>query len=150
MTRTLYRLFNGTVALFATAIVALAVLSIAARLLLPHADALREDLVARLGETLGAPVEVGATYMFSVWAKAIARNHRQAVIMQLRFLPGNELTSAYIEPEIGGDWRRFAVAMEAPEGATAARLYIFTMHYWTSETLIDDALASDDAERMRA
>ncbi len=60
MTRTLYRLFNGTVALFATAIVALAVLSIAARLLLPHADALREDLVARLGETLGAPVEVGA------------------------------------------------------------------------------------------
>ncbi len=85
------------------------------------------------------PVEVGTTYMFSVWAKAIARNHRQAVIMQLRFLPGNELQSTHIEPEIGGDWQRFSVAMEAPEGATDARLYIFTMHYWTSETLIDDA-----------
>lgn len=60
MTRTLYRLFKGTLAIAVVAIIAAAVLSAAARLLLPQADGLRETLVARLSETLGVQVEVGA------------------------------------------------------------------------------------------
>lgn len=91
------------------------------------------------GVSQDVPVEAGTTYMLSLWAKAIARNHDQAVLMQLRFLPGNEQQSVSIAPEIGGDWQRYMVGMVAPEGATAARVYLFTMHYWTSETIIDDA-----------
>ena len=85
------------------------------------------------------PVEVGTTYMLSVWAKAAAYNHRQAINMQLRFLPGNEMQNIYLTPEIGGDWQRYSTAMEAPPGTTHARIYIFTMHFWTADLLIDDA-----------
>ncbi len=60
MTRTLHRLYKGTVATLATAIIALAILSVVARLVLPHADALRERLVDRLDEALGVQIEVGA------------------------------------------------------------------------------------------
>ncbi|MGI5816870.1 MAG: carbohydrate binding domain-containing protein [Armatimonadota bacterium] len=85
------------------------------------------------------PVEPGETYLLSVWARAIARNHDQAVNLQLRFLPGNQLQNMAVNPEIGGDWQRYSIGMTAPEGATRAAVYIYTMHYWTSETLIDDA-----------
>lgn len=60
MTRFLHRLFKGSVAIGAAAIIAAALFSAAARLLLPHAEGLHETLVARLSETLGVQVEVGA------------------------------------------------------------------------------------------
>jgi uncharacterized protein YhdP len=59
MTRTIHWLFRSAVAALSAAIIALAVLSIAMRLLLPHADGLRETLVARLADKLGVAVEVG-------------------------------------------------------------------------------------------
>lgn len=60
MTQTLRRLLKGTLAAIAAMIIALAVISTAARLLLPHAEGLRESLIARLSESLGVQVEVGA------------------------------------------------------------------------------------------
>ena len=92
-----------------------------------------------VGVSQEVPVTPGSTYMLSVWVKAIARNHDDAVILQLNFLPGNQLQNVRAAPESGGDWKRYVIGAEAPEGAETARVYIYTMHYWTSETLIDDA-----------
>ncbi len=92
-----------------------------------------------IGVVQEVPAEAGKLYLLSVWAKAVSRNHDDAVDLQLRFLPSNELRSVRVAPAIGGDWQRFMVGMEAPEGTTTARVYIYTMHYWTSETIIDDA-----------
>ncbi len=91
-----------------------------------------------IGVTQNVPVEGGKAYILSVWAKAIARNNNGAMNLQLRFLPGNELTNVAITPAIGGDWERFVVAGEAPEDATSATVFIYTQHYWTTETLVDD------------
>ncbi len=91
------------------------------------------------GVSQDVAVTPGATYMLSVWAKAVARNRDEAVILQLTFLPGNQLQNVHISPEIGGDWKRYVIGAKAPEGATSARVHIYTMHYWTSDTLIDDA-----------
>lgn len=92
-----------------------------------------------IGVTQDVPAEGGRIYLLSVWAKALARNHDQAMNLQLRFLPGDKLTNIALAPPIGGDWQQFSIAAEAPEGTTTARVYIYTMHFWTSETLIDDA-----------
>ncbi len=92
-----------------------------------------------IGVTQNVPIEGGKAYILSVWAKAIARNHDQAMNLQLRFMPGNRLTNVPVTPPIGGDWERAVVAGQAPEDATSATIYIYTQHYWTSETLIDDA-----------
>lgn len=58
MTRTLHRLFKGTVTAVTALIMLLALLSIAVRLLLPHADGLRNSLLTHLSDTLGVQVEV--------------------------------------------------------------------------------------------
>ncbi|MEA3638724.1 MAG: DUF3971 domain-containing protein [Lamprobacter sp.] len=60
MTRILQRLLSTTLAGLATTIILLALLSILARLLLPHADRVRETLIGRIGDNLGVAVEVGA------------------------------------------------------------------------------------------
>ena len=92
-----------------------------------------------VGVTQDVAAEPGKYYKASVWVKALARNHGGALNMQLRFLPSNELRQVPIEPLIGGDWHQYSVIAKAPEGTTKARLYLYTMHYWTSDNLIDDA-----------
>lgn len=59
MRRTFHRLASTLLTSAAGALILLAVLSLATRLLLPHADGLREAVVSRLAETLGVEVEVG-------------------------------------------------------------------------------------------
>lgn len=92
-----------------------------------------------IGVTQDVPAEGGQIYLLRVWAKAIARNNDQAMNLQLRFLPSDKLVNINPAPPIGGDWQEYRVALEAPEDTTTARVYIYTMHYWTTETLIDDA-----------
>lgn len=92
-----------------------------------------------VGLTQDVAVEPNRLYLLSVHAKAISRNHDAALNLQLRFLPSNTLRNITMAPAVGGDWQRYAVALEAPEDTTTARIYIFTTHYWTTESLIDDA-----------
>ncbi len=83
--------------------------------------------------------EAGKLYKASVWAKALARNNDGALNMQMRFLPSGELKQVQLNPPVGGDWARFSVMGQAPEGTTTLRLYLYTMHYWTTDSLVDDA-----------
>lgn len=94
-----------------------------------------------IGVQQEAPVVPGRFYLASVWAKAQARNHEQAVLLQITFLGGTQERSfnTYITAPIGGNWKRYSVGAVAPPDAKTARLYIYTMHFWTSDTLIDDA-----------
>ncbi len=92
-----------------------------------------------VGLTQDIDAEPGKYYKASVWVKALARNHGGALNMQLRFLPGNELRQTPTEPLIGGDWHQYSVIAQAPEGTTKARLYLYTMHFWTCDNIIDDA-----------
>ncbi len=92
-----------------------------------------------IGLQQDVPVQPGHWYEASVWVKAISRNHPEAVQLQLRFLPGNQLASVWLNPPIGGDWKRFRVMMQAPADAKTARIYLYTIHFWRSETLLDDA-----------
>lgn len=85
------------------------------------------------------PATPGRYYRASVWVKARARNHPQAVILQLTFLPQSLSRAAFLTPPLGGNWQRFALVAQAPEGAEQVRLYLYTMHYWTSDTLLDEA-----------
>ncbi|MGD9495309.1 MAG: hypothetical protein AB7Y46_03255 [Armatimonadota bacterium] len=102
-----------------------------------------------IGVTQNVPIEGGRAYILSVWAKAIARNHDGAMNLQLRFQPGDRLTNVTVTPPVGGDWERTVVAGQAPEDATSATVYIYTMHFWTTETLIDDAsLIAVDREAL--
>ena len=91
------------------------------------------------GVVQDAAAEAGKYYLLSVWSKCLARNHDDAVSLQLRFLPSNKLQAVPLSPRIGGDWRRFSVAAKSPEGTTRIRVYIYTQHYWTCDCLIDDA-----------
>lgn len=84
-------------------------------------------------------VEPGRMYLASVWLKSLARNHDQALVLQLTFLGTDRNYARYMPAQVGGDWERFTVGGVAPEGATKVRLYLYTMHFWTSETLLDDA-----------
>ncbi|MEA3403513.1 MAG: VCBS repeat-containing protein [Armatimonadota bacterium] len=94
--------------------------------------------------------EPGAIYMLSVWLKQLQRNNDGAMNLQLRFLPGDEIHNIRMAPELG-TWRKFTIAGRAPEGTEQARVYIYTMHYWTTEAIIDDAsLESVDAETLGA
>ncbi len=92
-----------------------------------------------IGLTQRVPVETGKYYTASVWVKALERNHSGALSMQLRFLPGNQITQVPIEPAIGEGWKRFQSGAQAPEGATHLMLYLYTMHYWTTDSILDDA-----------
>lgn len=85
------------------------------------------------------PVEAGKFYLGTVWAKALARNHEQAAILQLTFLPGNQSSARFLTGPIGGDWQRFSVGVTAPDDAKTCRVYLYTMHFWTTETIVDDA-----------
>ena len=75
------------------------------------------------GVSQDVAVTPGATYMLSVWAKAVARNRDEAVILQLTFLPGNQLQNVHISPEIGGDWSsaRRRRRVPHPRGCTSTR-----------------------------
>lgn len=92
-----------------------------------------------IGLTQKIAVEPGTYYMASVWVKALARNHSGALNLQMRFLPGDTITQVPIEPEIGEGWKRFQAGAQAPEGATHLMLYLYTMHYWTTDSILDDA-----------
>ncbi|MBM3499075.1 MAG: hypothetical protein FJX74_10445, partial [Armatimonadetes bacterium] len=92
-----------------------------------------------VGVQQDVPVKPGEQLIASVWAKAAARNHDQAVILQLTFLPGNRSFPTYIAPPIDGQWHQVRTFAEAPPGAESVRLYLYTMHFWTSDTLLDDA-----------
>lgn len=95
-----------------------------------------------IGLTQRIAVEPGKYYLASVWVKALERNHSGALSMQLRFLPGNQITQVPIEPAIGEGWKRFQTGAQAPEGATHLMLYLYTMHYWTTDSILDDASIS--------
>lgn len=84
-------------------------------------------------------VEPGQFYLASVWAKCLAANHPNAVLLQLTFLGPNKVFSRQITGTLGGDWQRFRIGAQAPAGASAVRFYVYTMHYWTSDTIVDDA-----------
>lgn len=106
---------------------------------------LRDNRYA-IGVQQDVPVEPGKFYLGSVWAKAIARNHEQAVVLQLTFLPGNQSFSRYLTGPLGGDWQRYSIGATAPDDAKTCRMYLYTMHYWTSDTILDDAsLAIQDS-----
>lgn len=92
-----------------------------------------------VGLSQDVAVTPGRFYLGSIWAKGLARNHEQAVVVQLTFLPSNKSYSRYVTPPLGGGWARYSVGGEAPEDAKTCRFYIYTMHFWTSETLVDDA-----------
>ncbi len=104
-----------------------------------------------IGLSQDVPAEPGKYYLLSVWNKCAARNNDAAVNLQLRFLPSNKLQAVRLTPEIGGDWQRFQVAGQAPEDTTTIRVYIYTEHYWTSDSLVDDAsLTEVDPEKWGA
>ncbi|MBU0611185.1 MAG: carbohydrate binding domain-containing protein, partial [Armatimonadetes bacterium] len=106
-----------------------------------------------IGVQQDVPVTPGRFYLASVWAKALARNHDQAVVLQLTFMGGPEAknSATYILSPIGGDWKRYSVGAIAPEDSKSVRLYLYTMHYWTSDTLLDDAsLKEADASQSVA
>ena len=92
-----------------------------------------------IGVQQDVPCEPGKFYLGSVWAKALARNHEQAVILQLTFLPGNQSFSRNLTGPVGGNWQRYSVGAVAPEGSKTCRMYLYTMHFWTSDTILDDA-----------
>ncbi len=92
-----------------------------------------------IGVVQTVKAEGGKFYKGSVWVKALARNNQGALNIQIRFLPGNKLHQVQLKPPIGGDWKQRSVIGEAPQGTTHVRMYIYTMHYWTSDSLIDDA-----------
>lgn len=91
-----------------------------------------------IGLQQDVPVQAGKLYILSGWVKALARNHPDAFAIQLRFLPNEQLRQVIAAPEIGADWRYYSVAAEAPEGTKTARVYLYTMHFWTCEMLLDD------------
>jgi hypothetical protein len=104
-----------------------------------------------IGLQQDVPVEAGKLYVLSGWVKALARNNDGAFSVQLRFLPSNALVHTEPIPPIGGDWARVSIAGQAPEGATSARIYLYTMHFWTCEMLIDDfSLVEADAAKWGA
>ncbi|MBM3476864.1 MAG: hypothetical protein FJX75_26625 [Armatimonadetes bacterium] len=92
-----------------------------------------------IGVQQDVPAKPGEQFIASVWVKPIARNHDQAVILQLTFLPMNASFPTFIAPKIDGQWHQVRTFAEAPPGTEFVRLYIYTMHFWTSETLIDGA-----------
>ena len=85
------------------------------------------------------PVKADKMYLLTVWAKGYARNHAQAMNLQLRFLPSNSLRNVFVTPRVAGGWQKFSVCLAAPKGTTHARVYIYSQHFWTCDTLIDDA-----------
>lgn len=91
-----------------------------------------------VGITQDVVVEGGTYYQATVWVKMAARNNGAALNMQLLFLPSNKLQQIPLAPEIGGDWTRFKLNALAPEGTTSVRMYLYTMHFWTCDTLIDN------------
>jgi hypothetical protein len=99
---------------------------------------LRDNRYA-IGVQQDVAVQPGQFYLASVWAKCLATNHPNAVLLQLTFLGSDKVFSRQITGTLGGDWQRFKIGAQAPEGATAVRLYLYTMHYWTSDTILDDA-----------
>jgi len=100
-----------------------------------------------IGVQQDVPVTPGRFYLASVWAKALARNNDQAVVLQISFLGGAEArnVSNYVAPPIGGDWKRYSLGGVAPDDAKTARVYVYTMHFWTSDTLIDDVSLKEAA-----
>lgn len=85
------------------------------------------------------PVTPGQTYLASVWAKCLATNNPNAVLLQLTFLGADKSYPRQIVAPLGADWRRFKITAQAPEGAKTVRFYLYTMHFWTSDTIFDDA-----------
>ncbi|MGQ9732029.1 MAG: FG-GAP repeat domain-containing protein [Candidatus Zipacnadales bacterium] len=92
-----------------------------------------------VGVSQDIPAAPGQRFLASVWVKALARNHPQAVHLQLTFLPVQQSSVVDLAPPIDGKWHLFYNYAEAPPGTKSLRLYIYTMHYWTSDTLVDDA-----------
>ncbi len=102
------------------------------------------------GVVQDVPAEGEQIYLLSVWVKQLARNHDDAMNLQLRFLPSDSIHNVRMAPELD-TWQRFAVAARAPEGTERAQIYIYTMHFWTTEVIIDDAsLQTVNAETFGA
>ncbi|MFP3903703.1 MAG: hypothetical protein ACLFWB_05610, partial [Armatimonadota bacterium] len=78
-------------------------------------------------------------YKASVWVKTLSTNHTGALHLQMRFLPSGEIAQVPLEAPAGGDWTHFQIIDKAPEDTTEIRCYIYTMHYWKVEALVDDA-----------
>ena len=92
-----------------------------------------------VGVSQTVDVHEDGVYLASVWAKCFARNHHQAMNLQLTFLPSRKVFATRLTPEIGGDWHRFSALGRAPAGDNRVTLYIYSMHFWTCDYLIDDA-----------
>ena len=102
---------------------------------------------AGVSQTL--PVEQGRAYRASVWARCLARNHPDAMALQLTFMPSRTVFYARLSPEIGGDWVRFTTVGEPAAGDTHVTLYLYSMHFWTCDYLVDDvSLTVLDAEQV--
>ncbi|HID07924.1 MAG TPA: hypothetical protein EYP10_12345, partial [Armatimonadetes bacterium] len=97
------------------------------------------DIKCSIGVYQELPVKAGRWYRASVYAKALARNHERAVALQLTFMPMQKHFAVYIAPPIDGKFHRIQVAGRAPDGAKSVRLYIYTIHYWQSDTIVDCA-----------
>jgi hypothetical protein len=92
-----------------------------------------------IGVQQDVPVKPGQYYLASVWAKCLASNNANAVLLQLTFPNAGKSFSRQIIAPVGSDWQRFKIGAQAPEGATSVRFYLYTMHFWTSDTILDDA-----------
>ncbi|MEN6642761.1 MAG: carbohydrate binding domain-containing protein [Armatimonadia bacterium] len=92
-----------------------------------------------IGVQQDVPVTPGQTYLASVWAKCLATNNPNAVLLQLTFIGTDKTYSRQIVAPLGGDWRRFKIIAQAPEDAKTVRFHLYTMHFWTSDTIFDDA-----------
>ena len=104
-----------------------------------------------IGVQQDVPAEPGKHYLLSVWNKCAARNNDGAMNLQLRFLPSSKSHTVKLTPEIGGDWQQFFTAGQAPEDTTSIRVYIYSEHYWTCDSLIDGASVQEvNAEKWGA
>jgi len=100
------------------------------------------------------PAEPGQIYLAEAFFKAAARNHPQAVALQITFEPVHVSKTVFATPPIGGGFRKYSIAAEAPPGTERLRLYVYTMHYWTSDTIVDDVtlrkISRDEAKNKLA
>jgi len=62
-----------------------------------------------IGVQQSVPITGGKLYRASVWAKCLARNHEEAMNLQLSFQPSGRAFVARLTPPIGGDWQQFSV-----------------------------------------
>lgn len=85
-------------------------------------------------------VDIGpGPWIFSAWIRSEGQSGPRAVYMQVRLLPANEAYVVEVAPPADDQWRRYSVAVRAPEGTEQCQVYVYTQDDETSVTLVDDA-----------